>query len=403
MKIMVRKNELACRDEWSHSLFEPGTYVPGDQPLQVVDRSSDPIARPALAPAAAVDIVVGEARIVDKADAPWRKAASQTLQVRVSEERIAIQRAREAYRQRKGQPQRATVQATSGFPFAPQRDEPVDADVVAPLNELLPDSYLANDSQEPVAGLPEAVDVVIPSGWEKDWETEIAVEPLTEAERHELASASEQSIESPIWVQASAFEDTVNIATVAEGWTSAIQAQIGGTPAGEQWNAVDSAGVAEHFHHLGSKGAAEAANDDPQGPGVVGVVTDGVLPPRSVIQDAVAAWTGPAIEGIRIAEIPEPIAAAHLPRCCRTCRDFRPGDRRDFGWCANTWAFTHRHLVEPDGVVACLSAIGSWWVPTDDVALALGDVSSHGSPTPFVDRWLSDGDREERVAERKPS
>jgi hypothetical protein len=86
---------------------------------------------------------------------------------------------------------------------------------------------------------------------------------------------------------------------------------------------------------------------------------------------------------------------ADLPRVCRACRDFRPGTEGQRGWCANTWAFTHRQLVREDDAAPCHSAIGDWWVPVDDIWLVAADVSAHGRPTPLLDRATGD-ERDER-------
>ncbi len=79
--------------------------------------------------------------------------------------------------------------------------------------------------------------------------------------------------------------------------------------------------------------------------------------------------------------------APDLPRVCRTCRDFRPAEGGDRGWCTNTWAFDHRRMVDLNDQ-PCETSIGSWWLPADTTWQAAADVSSHGDPTPLVDRWL---------------
>ena len=82
------------------------------------------------------------------------------------------------------------------------------------------------------------------------------------------------------------------------------------------------------------------------------------------------------------------VLASGVPRVCQTCRSYRPGDGGERGWCANRWAFTHRRLVEPEDAQPCETSIGSWWLPADDVCLAAADISTHGQPTPNLDRWL---------------
>jgi hypothetical protein len=99
--------------------------------------------------------------------------------------------------------------------------------------------------------------------------------------------------------------------------------------------------------------------------------------------------------------LPVGSVAPGVPRICRTCRDFRPGEAGERGWCANQWAFTTRQMVHPDDPAPCETSVGSWWLPTDELCLADADVSTHGQPTPHLDRWLPH--HRERVAERKRS
>jgi hypothetical protein len=77
-----------------------------------------------------------------------------------------------------------------------------------------------------------------------------------------------------------------------------------------------------------------------------------------------------------------------LSRLCRTCRDFRPADSGERGWCTNKWAFSHRRMVDADEL-PCLTSVGMWWLPHDDVWLQTADASGHGQPTPLVDQWLA--------------
>jgi hypothetical protein len=87
---------------------------------------------------------------------------------------------------------------------------------------------------------------------------------------------------------------------------------------------------------------------------------------------------------------------ADLPRICRTCRDYRPSTDGQRGWCANSWAFTHRRLVLEDDPAPCQSAIGDWWLPVDDVWLVAADVSSHGRATPLLDRLTAKAEQQRR-------
>ena len=77
--------------------------------------------------------------------------------------------------------------------------------------------------------------------------------------------------------------------------------------------------------------------------------------------------------------------APHLPRICRTCRDFRPAEGGERGWCTNEWAFTHRRMVAPTEEAPCTTSLGTWWLPADEVWSTAVDVSAHGQPTPILD------------------
>jgi hypothetical protein len=77
-----------------------------------------------------------------------------------------------------------------------------------------------------------------------------------------------------------------------------------------------------------------------------------------------------------------------VPRMCRTCRDFRPAENGDRGWCQNKWAFNHRRMVDADEL-PCETSVGGWWLPHDDVWMAAADVSAHSQPTPLLDQWLA--------------
>jgi hypothetical protein len=89
--------------------------------------------------------------------------------------------------------------------------------------------------------------------------------------------------------------------------------------------------------------------------------------------------------------------AFRMERICQTCRDFRPSDNPERGWCNNKWAFNHRRMVDADDL-ACRNSLGSWWTPKDDVWRRDGDISRHAQQTPRVDQWLigSHSDHEDR-------
>lgn len=97
-----------------------------------------------------------------------------------------------------------------------------------------------------------------------------------------------------------------------------------------------------------------------------------------------------------------PAWSSALPRQCRTCRDFRPAEGGERGWCANQWAFTHRRMVAASDATPCESSVGDWWLPVDEVWVDGVDVSAHGQPTPLLDAFLPHH-REEPLRERRRS
>lgn len=398
LKIMVRKNELACRDEWSRSLFEPGRYVPEDPTQPTASPLPDALVSPGIPSQPGVDVLLGEARLANEAVPPWRTSPPSGIATRTSDNRVAIQRARESYRERSRAETRATRAA--GFPFA-ARPEALreEENTLVGVDALASDHSASTSAQLDVFQF--VSDDAIPVGWEKDWETEL------QAEAHESAESSSSKDDDalarpPVYIQAFAFSESSNAQPPVDEWTEALRSQFSSTPDPDVWLEGEAVAVATRFGQVGRETeAVEAA-----GPGEDVAVIDqrqGAAASDTVerLREAVASQGGP-IDGIRIAEVPFPLAGSDVPQTCRTCRDFRPGEGRGVGWCANQWAFTHHQVVAADEPAACLSAIGSWWLPSDEFALALGDISAHGSPTPFLDRWLPSREGAEE-AERKPS
>ena len=87
----------------------------------------------------------------------------------------------------------------------------------------------------------------------------------------------------------------------------------------------------------------------------------------------------------------DPVGAApeaSIPRMCKTCRDFRPSENGERGWCNNKWAFTHRRMVDAEEL-PCETTIGRWWLPHDDHWATVVDISNHSRPTPFLDQWMA--------------
>ncbi len=102
--------------------------------------------------------------------------------------------------------------------------------------------------------------------------------------------------------------------------------------------------------------------------------------PLSVTEDV--ALDGPYIRNERAVPV-----SARVERVCQTCRDFRPAENGERGWCNNKWAFNHRRMVDADDL-ACRNSLGSWWTPKDESWRRDGDISRHAQQTPRVDQWL---------------
>jgi hypothetical protein len=96
---------------------------------------------------------------------------------------------------------------------------------------------------------------------------------------------------------------------------------------------------------------------------------------------------------------PPSYSSPRQERICQTCRDFRPAENGERGWCNNKWAFNHRRMVDADDL-ACRNSLGSWWTPKDESWRRDGDISRHAQQTPRVDQWLL-GTRENEADRRR--
>lgn len=89
-----------------------------------------------------------------------------------------------------------------------------------------------------------------------------------------------------------------------------------------------------------------------------------------------------------------------VPRMCQTCRDFRPAEGGERGWCTNRQAFIHRRMVELDEL-PCETSIGAWWLPADRVWLPAINADAADAPTPALDKYLPDFGVEEEPVRRQ--
>jgi hypothetical protein len=508
--LMVRRNELACRDAWARNLWEEGSYIVDErgapasgavEPLPISDVASLlDSGETGPEPAEAQDVVLGEARLATDAVPPWRRASLDDAPIdappasRATDSRSALLKAREAFRVKR-QPD------LTGLPFAPdlvidatERDTPPvfptpDSRAGAPLpaadrDSQLPDPLAANGSVGDLADLADDDEALLDA---LEWESERFADmpdffddagyagelPEPEPENVEpvgpatLSGQQTAAAESP-------GEDRDDVPAglpsqplgqiskpSASPWTMEYRPKPRetwewGWEPGVAMSVGDSAPLAESTGRNDGDASRERGYGEPAiasvpAPGTrfrglagalygpdeaadagLGDVLPGSGPwsDASVAKDSIedfdsglsaiellAEWGGanggaaPAGQAerddrpIQLVEgrwIAAPVAIApSLPRICRTCRDYRAGDQGGRGWCANQWAFSHRHLVDADAAAACESALGSWWLPADDLCVDQVDISAHAAPTPNLDRWLPGRHVAER--QRKPS
>ncbi len=479
--IMVRRNELACRDEWSHDLwaargqdgFSLGASTKQPRPIEpfparrvspatpseiaAVVQADVPGANPTAAERIAEDVVIGEARLVAQAEPDWTWERAEAPATREVDTRAAIIKAREVYRDRArttrptelaetesldparslrpdvsptadallpDEPDPATdvssadhgvlSPATSTSWAAPSRPRDLRAesdDEFDVVPERVPNFDLprvqSNDrlGRRPSTGGPSSEPATGPGAPPRRGEGNPAGLERVAAElsRHYAQPrAAERRGRTDTLPARDLLRDQMHRETVMGARSNDLQS-FGPEPAGRA-----AGGETEGF--TGGEPAAfgfdpplpiqETAErndwydqeapgrpDDPGGADEDERVGDehpidevALLAPvqlSAVVPTPSDGWNEPIDVGV--ATWPQ------LPRICRTCRDFRPAEGGDRGWCANEWAFTHRRVVDPEDAMPCETSLGTWWLPFDEVWLAAADVSGHGQPTPILD------------------
>lgn len=106
-------------------------------------------------------------------------------------------------------------------------------------------------------------------------------------------------------------------------------------------------------------------------------------PPPPAVEEFSPTASEPQI-GASSARPPARPRQQQMPRCCATCRDFRPVGDGTTGWCTNEYAPTAKHMVE-SGDLACETSVGSWWLANDVIWLERADTTHHSRPTPLLD------------------
>jgi hypothetical protein len=350
--IMVRRNELACRDEWEHSLWESAAAAPsgpgeptfgrppslGPLPPTTANNLHALLNRAAGSGDASEgeDVLLSEARIVSEPMAP-REAPVRHHPSGGFDPRSAIFRARETYRERA----RAKIAAA-------RQSSSIEAQIET-RSEAAQDAR--NETPEPVTvgGL---TDDALPDDGDS--------------------------------------RDTARDAVAADDWRTGRGAAARGagtsdgalspvlTAAESQWSEEFEASASQPLEPEPEPGWLALEPDEAL---VCAVEPDAM---EEVAVERTLALPAP----LPLHELP-PWFRTDLPRECRTCRDYRPAADGHRGWCANAWAFTHSRLVQADEVTPCLSAIGDWWVAVDDVWLVAADVSAHGRATPLLDQLVA--------------
>jgi hypothetical protein len=429
VKLVVRRNELACRNGWAQDLWSARTNdqdaadivlhdtvsvrpVPPasvEEMTFLVNSQRDKTPAPELPPPVSpVDVVVGET--------PSTKPVSERPSLLVQDPRSAILKARERYRARMAAELR---QHDSGrllvdplgdtgspgdtmSPVAPARGELPPAQRPVPLqprgSDVPPvqisevprtfptitsfpeDEVRFSSVPEPVAGitLPRPESASLGSGATTETtgprETEpddlvvsLSATTLTQHSEAQLVVEHEETGQSRRGSQLDVERSLV--AAPATGNVVALPMELDEDEVRGEGRRTDAGG----WRRTDRRAPARPKSPPPEA--IEDVWTD--ESEALVVGDDVVADLSPVIE-----------IAPDVPRMCRTCRDFRPADSGGRGWCTNKWAFSHRRMVDADEL-PCETSVGCWWLPHDDIWLATADVSAHGQPTPLVDHWLA--------------
>jgi hypothetical protein len=353
--IMVRRNELACRDEWSRSLWQPrdAAHTNGDLPFQ---RPAPGPLPPALAEnlrsvlnhdtalaasAQGEDVLLSEARIVSEAHESW-EPQPRPFPVGNFDPRTAIFRAREAYRER------ARAKAT-----ADRQSAGAEAITGSEATEDVPSISPDNFAREPEDFVAHEADVT------SAFDEFPARSPSAESWSNDSIEAEPLLATPVIPASGESSEEQVSAGPALTAFEPNLEETLA------EWLSSPASG--EQTELLGTSRPATEVADPAQ------------LRIEAAEREAIPDWY-----------------RTDLPRICRTCRDYRPAADGQRGWCANSWAFTHRRLVHEDDPAPCQSAIGDWWLPVDDVWLVAADVSSHGRATPLLDRLTGKAEQQRR-------
>lgn len=434
LMIMVRKNELACRDEWSHDLWEARANQSGADaaPLTELfpDRKMPPATESEIAallhaersPNGAAgdvsghgepdDVVLSELGAPTERPTPrerpdivpaWATPTSRTVELPpapapISElgTRSAIIRARETYRER-SRLQAARASEITRLTAKADREQPASesVDVNPPVVDVIQEvnlvAAIGTSDDPPAKPLTSKSDEVLTARADDEPTIQSAGSALDDKRDHQDVSSESSPLESPIggarpqavqgrdaeltWLNEQPEFAAASGPEQPRPWPAEEEATFG--PSSVERSALNDNVDLDYFDRADDPQSSSALLDSEE---------------YEAEQTASEQWIDDVVVDYDYEDDRESPPgldlAAHLPRICRTCRDFRPAENGDRGWCANQWAFSHRRMVDADERTPCEGVLGHWWLPVDEVWSEAADVSSHGQPTPLLDAWL---------------
>jgi hypothetical protein len=428
VKLVVRRNELACRNGWAQDLFSARSVDPEAADIVLHDTVS---LRPL--PAASVeerthlvnpqrekppdfdlppslplvDVVVGQA--------PSTKPTLEQAPLLANDPRSAILKARERYRARMSAELR---RGESGSLLDARRvDTGLPGDPVPPVRRDNPPTPISPPRQPRSSDVPPVQLSEVPRDYptmtsfpEDEARFSSVPEPVDGIVLPRLVGKSVERSEPPVSGQV---EDRLGVPYESSSATTSITSATGSSPSLQ--DEASTPGGPHQDLDVAAGGDVVFGEDEPavaydqarvEKPerrrfdlgrrqrdvrhGEVAVATNPVAADPATAEEV---WVDdeavqPLIDEVVADVTPIIEIAPAVPRMCRTCRDFRPADSGARGWCTNKWAFSHRRMVDADEL-PCETSVGCWWLPHDDVWLVTADVSAHGQPTPLVDHWLA--------------
>jgi hypothetical protein len=421
VKLVVRRNELACRNGWAQDLFSARTHDPEEADVVLHDTvlmRSLPSARgeeltllvnsqrekpadfdpPPNLPL--VDVVVGQA--------PSTKPASDRASLLANDPRSAILKARERYRARMNAELRRAETETllddrgieAGRPMDPVSPPP-NLPLRQPRGSEVPPVRLSEVPRDhpTITSFPE--DEVRFSSVPDPVEGFVLPRPVGKTSERIAAPVSDR-VDARSNAEAESSFTTTSTMPVPETPGGLRMGSASPTRPPQDADDFQSEGMAPDEAEVGF-GDERIRFERPERRrfdlGLRRKEIRRVSPPAEIepvdAEPAIADgdWIDddagqPLIDEIVADVVPIVEIAPDVPRMCQTCRDFRPADSGARGWCTNKWAFSHRRMVDADEL-PCETSVGCWWLPHDDVWLATADVSRHGQPTPLVDQWLA--------------